>query len=66
MAESSSRPHQSLRHIHTLGISTSDRLLLTLNDINAESRTSEELERSTVVQGPLTRLYLLTAQTPDG
>ncbi|WP_437957473.1 hypothetical protein WME76_40155 [Sorangium sp. So ce119] len=44
----------------------SDRLLTTLNDINAEIRAAGELEGSALVQGTLTRLYLLKAQTPDG
>lgn len=44
----------------------SDRLLTTLNDINAEIRAAEELEGSALVQGTLTRLHLLKAQTPDG
>ncbi|WP_437972110.1 hypothetical protein WMF04_23710 [Sorangium sp. So ce260] len=44
----------------------SDRLLDTVNDINAEIRAAQELEGSTLVQGTLTRLYLLKAQTPDG
>ncbi|WP_155798755.1 hypothetical protein [Sorangium cellulosum] len=44
----------------------SDRLLTTLNDINAEIRAAEELEGSALVRGTLTRLYLLKAQTPGG
>ncbi|XYH98610.1 hypothetical protein ACMHYB_02280 [Sorangium sp. So ce1128] len=44
----------------------SDRLLTTVNDINAEIRAAEEREGSTLVQGTLTRLYLLKAQTPGG
>ncbi|XXX82496.1 hypothetical protein WMF30_27460 [Sorangium sp. So ce134] len=52
--------------IVSLSTERSDRLLDTVNDINAEIRAAEELEGSSLVQGTLMRLYLLQAQTSDG
>ncbi|WP_437634045.1 hypothetical protein [Sorangium sp. So ce854] len=50
----------------SLATGRSDRLLTTLNDINDEIRAAGELEGRALVQGTLTRLYLLKAQTPGG
>ncbi|KYF50956.1 hypothetical protein BE08_21815, partial [Sorangium cellulosum] len=45
----------------SLATGRSDRLLTTLNDINDEIRAAGELEGRALVQGTLTRLYLLKA-----
>ncbi|WP_437729207.1 hypothetical protein [Sorangium sp. So ce861] len=67
MSQSSDLPADNiLPAIVSLSRERSDRLLDTLNDINAEIRAAEELEGSALVQGTLTRLRLLKAQTPDG
>ncbi|WP_437821298.1 hypothetical protein [Sorangium sp. So ce1078] len=67
MSQSDDLPADNLLPaVVSLSRERSDRLLDTVNDINAEIRAAKELEGSTLVQGTLTRLYLLKAQTPDG
>ncbi|MGK3967529.1 hypothetical protein WMF38_25575 [Sorangium sp. So ce118] len=67
MSQSDELPANNvLPAVVSLSRERSDRLLTTVNDINAEIRAAEELEGSALVKGTLTRLYLLKAQTPGG
>ncbi|WP_437733506.1 hypothetical protein [Sorangium sp. So ce1335] len=67
MSQSDDLPADNiLPAVVSLATGRSDRLLTTLNDVNAEIRAAQELEGSALVRGTLTRLYLLKAQTPDG